>query len=152
MRLEGIRKNAIETIEANQRLGLAGGDPSTTSTLNAEKMLKIVDEIVPQFTAEEIARITAGTPGIDRDMRDCKDIKDKYGLSWNEMRMLKDSDIGTKTTEAQRRATAKYDKANTKAVTLKLNRKTDADILAKLEEVGNVQGYIKQLIRADIEA
>jgi hypothetical protein len=58
----------------------------------------------------------------------------------------------TKTTEAQKRASNRYDRANTKAVALKLNKKTDADILAKLEEVGNVQGYIKQLIRADIEA
>jgi hypothetical protein len=54
--------------------------------------------------------------------------------------------------EAQKRASNRYDRANTKAVALKLNKKTDADILAKLEEVGNVQGYIKQLIRADIEA
>lgn len=28
----------------------------------------------------------------------------------------------------------------------------DADILAKLEAVGNVQGYIKELIRADIKS
>lgn len=54
--------------------------------------------------------------------------------------------------EAQKRASNRYDRENTKAVALKLNKKTDADILAKLEEVGNVQGYIKQLIRADIEA
>lgn len=54
------------------------------------------------------------------------------------------------TTEAQARATAKYDAANTKQIMLKLNLKTDADILAKLERVGNKQGYIKQLIRADL--
>jgi hypothetical protein len=45
---------------------------------------------------------------------------------------------------------AKYDKTNTKVITMKLNKGTDADILKKLEEVGNVQGYIKSLIRADI--
>ena len=54
------------------------------------------------------------------------------------------------TTPAQAKAQARYDKANTKQVMLKLNRNTDADILAKLAEVGNVQGYIKQLIRKDI--
>lgn len=54
------------------------------------------------------------------------------------------------TTKAQLKAQAKYDKANTKQVMLKLNRTTDADILAKLAEVDNVQGYIKQLIRRDI--
>ena len=54
------------------------------------------------------------------------------------------------TKEAQARATAKYDAANTKKVVLKLNLNTDADILAKLESVGNKQGYIKALIRADL--
>jgi hypothetical protein len=33
---------------------------------------------------------------------------------------------------------------------LKLNLKTDADILEKLESVGNRQGYIKELIRKDL--
>ena len=56
-----------------------------------------------------------------------------------------------KTSEAQKRAQAKYDAANTKQVRLKLNIKTDADILEKLESVPNKQGYIKELIRADIK-
>lgn len=43
----------------------------------------------------------------------------------------------------------KYDKANTVQVRLKLNIKTDADIIKKLEQVDNKQGYIKALIRAD---
>ncbi len=51
--------------------------------------------------------------------------------------------------KAQAKASAKYDKANTKGVYLKLNTRTDADILDILSNVGNVQGYIKQLIRAD---
>lgn len=55
-----------------------------------------------------------------------------------------------KTSDAQMRAVAKYDAQNTKQVMLKLNRSTDADILAKLAVTGNVQGYIKALIRADI--
>lgn len=45
----------------------------------------------------------------------------------------------------------RYDAANTKAVKLKLNLKTDADILNRLDEVGNKQGYIKSLIREDIK-
>lgn len=53
-------------------------------------------------------------------------------------------------TEAQRRAKDKYDAANTMQVKLKLNTKTDADIIAKLESVGNKQGYIKELIRNDL--
>lgn len=45
----------------------------------------------------------------------------------------------------------RYDASNTKQIRLKLNIKTDADILEKLESVGNKQGYIKSLIRADID-
>ena len=54
-------------------------------------------------------------------------------------------------TEAQKRANAKYDKANTKQIIMKLNLTTDADILARLDSVENRQGYIKSLIRKDIE-
>ena len=52
--------------------------------------------------------------------------------------------------DAQKRATEKYDKANTKQIMMKLNKRTDADILEKLASVPNVQGYIKELIRADM--
>lgn len=71
---------------------------------------------------------------------------EQVGQQWNLKAYVKG------VSEAQKRASNRYDRENTKAVALKLNKKTDADILAKLEEVGNVQGYIKQLIRADIEA
>ena len=53
-------------------------------------------------------------------------------------------------TEAQKRASARYDKTHTTGVYLKLNLETDADILTKLERTDNVQGYIKSLIRDDI--
>ena len=45
----------------------------------------------------------------------------------------------------------KYDANNTKQIKLKLNKKTDKDILDKLNQTGNKQGYIKNLIRADIK-
>ena len=48
-------------------------------------------------------------------------------------------------------AQAKYDAANTREVKLKLNTKTDADILSELDRCGNKQGYIKWLIREDIK-
>ena len=54
------------------------------------------------------------------------------------------------TTEAQKRASMAYDVKNTKQVKIKLNYNTDQDIIDKLESVDNKQGYIKQLIRADI--
>ena len=55
-----------------------------------------------------------------------------------------------KTSDAQIRANAKYDAVHTKKIMMKLNLTTDADILERLEEVGNKQGYIKRLIREDI--
>ena len=54
------------------------------------------------------------------------------------------------TTTAQKKAQTKYDKTHTRSVLFKLNLTTDADILAKLDDVENRQGYIKQLIRRDI--
>ena len=54
-------------------------------------------------------------------------------------------------TEAQRMATRKYDAANTVQVHLKLNLKTDADILEWMSKQKTVQGSIKQLIRDKIK-
>lgn len=54
-------------------------------------------------------------------------------------------------TEAQKRATARYDSAHTRQIKLKLNTGTDADIIERLDEVESKQGYIKGLIRADIK-
>ena len=53
-------------------------------------------------------------------------------------------------TEAQKRAVLKYEAKNTVQLHLKLNIKTDADILQRLDEVDSKQGYIKELIRRDI--
>ena len=54
------------------------------------------------------------------------------------------------TSKAQLRAQAKYDKDNTVQIKLKLNKKTDADIIKRLLESDSKQGYIKELIRLDI--
>lgn len=54
------------------------------------------------------------------------------------------------TSKAQLRAQAKYDKDNTIQIKLKLNKKTDRDIIDRLSAADNIQGYIKELIRLDI--
>lgn len=54
-------------------------------------------------------------------------------------------------TDAQKRAAAKYKKTKTKTFLIELNIEHDADILARLGEVGNRQGYIKELIRRDMK-
>lgn len=53
--------------------------------------------------------------------------------------------------EAQKQAVRKYDDKNTKQFHLKLNLKTDADIIIWLKNLKNVQGYIKHLIRQDMK-
>jgi hypothetical protein len=47
--------------------------------------------------------------------------------------------------------TKKYDEANTIQIKLKLNTRTDADIIEYLDTTGNKQGTIKKLIREEIE-
>ena len=47
---------------------------------------------------------------------------------------------------------SKWQKKNTKTVLLRFNIRTDRDILKYLESVPSKQGYIKDLIRADLKA
>lgn len=54
--------------------------------------------------------------------------------------------------KAKREAQSRYDKNNTRQIILKLNNKHDADVISKLENVDNRQGYIKELIRTDLKA
>ena len=53
--------------------------------------------------------------------------------------------------EAQKRATARYQRESTKSVSIRF-MPGDADILAWLDEQPNKAGYVKALIRADMEA
>ena len=53
--------------------------------------------------------------------------------------------------KSQLKAQEKYRKNNTRNVTLQLNKNTDKDILKKLDEVPSKMGYIKELIRKDLE-
>lgn len=52
--------------------------------------------------------------------------------------------------KAQLKAQQKYDSNNTKQFMMKLNIKTDADILAWLDRQESKQGAIKELIRREI--
>lgn len=44
-----------------------------------------------------------------------------------------------------------YERKNCKGLYIKLNRKTDADIIEALTGIKNKQGYIKELIRRDLD-
>jgi len=59
--------------------------------------------------------------------------------------------MAKKSTDAQIRASAKYNKENVKRVILHFNITTDKDILDCLAKKDNKTGYIKQLIRADMK-
>jgi hypothetical protein len=48
-------------------------------------------------------------------------------------------------------ANARWDKANTKSYLLKVMIRTEPEIIQRLAEQDNVNGYIKRLIREDIE-
>ena len=48
-------------------------------------------------------------------------------------------------------AQTRYDAANTRHIGIKLNLKTDADIVAALDAAENKQGYIKKALRAYAE-
>ena len=54
------------------------------------------------------------------------------------------------TSEAQKRASAKYDKENTTQLLIRLNKKTDKDIIMELDTKYSKAGYIKDLIRKDV--
>ena len=43
------------------------------------------------------------------------------------------------------------DKKNAKYISMKLSKNTDKDIIEYLEQITNVQGYLKQLIREDMK-
>ena len=53
-------------------------------------------------------------------------------------------------TEAQIRSSNKYNKEKTKLINIRLNKKTDADIIEWLKGCGNMQGTLKSLIRERI--
>jgi len=46
---------------------------------------------------------------------------------------------------------SEYNKANTVVINIRLNKKTDADIITALESVGNKSKLIKDLLRREIE-
>lgn len=54
--------------------------------------------------------------------------------------------------EAKLRADSKSNKINTKMICVRLSYNTDADIIKKLDEVDSKMGYIKELIRKDMQA
>ena len=59
--------------------------------------------------------------------------------------LFKGGDIVTQADNSNR-----YNKLNTTTLCIRLNRKTDTDIIERLKAVQSKQGYVKRLIRQDI--
>ena len=57
-----------------------------------------------------------------------------------------------KSKEKRQAYQSKWCKENTKGFYIKLSKTTDADIISWLSDQSNKQGYVKELIRADILA
>ena len=143
MKTDTIRKNAKNMIDYQKNLAFNGEDFSAETILSAERIGTVVADAADTMTDEERERVYASYAKAG-SMADVADIKAKYGLSWSELRIIART-CGPKITPQ-----ARYDKANTKMISLKLNKKTDADVIDKLEAVENVGQYIRKLIREDI--
>lgn len=87
------------------------------------------------------------------DFRDRELLSEKETLRAFKLKSRDELDDLIRKTSAtpQSKAQAKYDKKNTKNISLKLNKGTDADILEKLDSCDNVSQYLKSLIRQDIK-
>lgn len=82
---EHIGKDLMDFSEEEKQMIPAG--PSVESFWAARHTLCVV-EIAEGMTADEVRRITAIPLFLD-SMSPCKDIKDKYKLSWSELRELR---------------------------------------------------------------
>ena len=56
-----------------------------------------------------------------------------------------------KTIISRRNSSKKYDEKNTKTISLKLNVKHDAAILELLDQQPNKQGFIKELLKKELD-
>ncbi len=93
----------------------------------------------------------------ESDFRDRELLSEKEAMRTLKLKSREELDnmiryyLDTTYANAQSKASVKYDKKNTKSISLKLNKNTDADILEKFEECDNVSQYLKQLVRQDIK-
>ena len=54
-------------------------------------------------------------------------------------------------TDEKRAYNKEYDRQNTKMYCIKLNYRTDANLISWLESVNNVQGLIKELLNKELD-
>lgn len=89
MKLEHLRANAIWQIEAIEGKKYSDDLPPVTALTDAKRVVELCDMVFPAVTEEEKTRIRA-IPVWSSDYSAVADIKEKYGLSWNELKYLRD--------------------------------------------------------------
>lgn len=85
MSREAIKRNAQSDIEYQTRLARAGKDFSTVDIMQSERMLKVAEI---EFTPEEREQLKAMALHPNPDWHQAKAIKEKYQISWNELKTL----------------------------------------------------------------
>lgn len=86
MNKEQLIENANRTIEYQRKLTAAGKDWEPSDVMEAERMLELVE--LP-FTEEEQKRLDEVSKKVPfTNWNEVKDIKEKYGLSWNEIKLI----------------------------------------------------------------
>lgn len=109
-------------------------------------------ELINPNTKEAIEGGTVEYPGTRAD---CKgrvhaELLGEYGAQLSELRIVLHAIEGEYNELRRYAPQEKYDAKNTRRISLKLNTKTDADILAYLESAESIQGAIKEAIRDKI--
>ena len=85
MSREAIKRNAQGNIEYQTRLAREGKDFSVGGILDSERMLKVAEI---EFTPEEREQLKAMALHPNPDWHQAKAIKEKYDISWNELKTL----------------------------------------------------------------
>ena len=85
MSREAIKRNAQGNIEYQTRLARDGKDFSAGSFVDSERMLKVAEI---EFTLEEREQLKAMALHPNPDWHQAKAIKEKYQISWNELKTL----------------------------------------------------------------
>ena len=85
MSREAIKRNAQSDIEYQTRLARAGKDFSAVDIMQSERMLKVAEI---EFTPEEREQLKAMALHPNPDWHQAKAIKEKYQISWNELKTL----------------------------------------------------------------
>lgn len=83
-RIQGLIGDEYPTYESYVE---NNGGPNVLTVLDARDHLEFLDK-AEALTDEEIGRITAIPTYMD-DMREVKDIKDKYGFTWSQIKLLR---------------------------------------------------------------